>query len=241
VSTPSSKPPRATAAGRPPRSARVTAAMTAAALLAAGVLAGCGSSGNGVSAKEPKEILNASEAAIGKASSVTINSKSSVGPLSLSADLKLTRSGGGQATLNLVGIQFEVIRVGETVYLKGSPEFYRRLGVTAPPSGTWLRGPATGRLGETAAFTNLTSQATRIISTGGMVTKGASTTVEGQPVIELKTEGKLYQGRLYIKTTGEPYPVKLEKSGRENSHTTFTNWNSTSPPTPPSATTPIAK
>ena len=226
--------------GRTPRSTRAHAALTATALLAAGLLSGCGSSDNGVASKEPKEILQASESAIGKASSATINSKSIVGPLALSADVKLTRS-GGQGTINLVGIQFEVIRIGETVYLKGSPTFYQRLEVKPPPPGAWLKGSASGKLRELAAFTDLTGQATRIISTSGTITKGASTTVEGQSAIELKTEGKLYKGRLYIKTSGEPYPIKLEKSGREDSHTTFTNWNNTPPPTPPATTTPITK
>ncbi len=222
-------------------STHALAKLSVAGMLAAGLLSGCGSSGNDVASKEPKEILQASEAAIAKATSATINSKSSVGPLTLTADLKLTRSGGGQGAISLVGLQFEVVRVGDSVYLKGNPAFYRRLGVKPPPAGTWLKGSASGRLRETAAFTDLTTQATRILSTNGTITKGATTTVEGEPAIELKTEGKLYKGRLYVKTSGEPYPLKLEKSGRETSTTTFTNWNSTPPPTAPAATIPVAK
>ena len=60
-------------------------------------------------------------------------------------------------------------------------------------------------------------------------------------MIELKTEGKLYKGRLYIKTTGEPYPLRLEKTGRETSHATFTNWNQTPAPTAPTNTTTISR
>ncbi len=76
-----------------------------------------------------------------------------------------------------------------------------------------------------------------MLSTSGNITKGASTTLAGQPVIELKTEGKLYKGRLYVKTTGEPYPVRLEKHGRETSLITFSAWNDTAPPVAPTKTT----
>ena len=209
------------------------------ALLAAALLAGCGSSNNGIASKSPQEILQASKTAIQKASSVTIASKSAQGRLTFASDLKLNRQ-GGQGTLSLLGLRVELIKTGQTIYVKGSPAFYERLQVKPPPPGTWLAAPASGKLEQIAGFTDLAGEATRIISTSGKITKGQTTTIEGQPVIELKTEGKLYKGRLYIKTTGEPYPLKLEKTGRETSHSTLTNWNNTPPPTPPAKTTTIS-
>jgi hypothetical protein len=218
------------------RRARNAASLAIAALLAAGVLAGCGSSDNGITSKTPQEILQASKTAVQKAGSVTIHSNSAQGPLKLTSDLKLTRE-SGQGTISLLSLRTEVIKIGGTVYFKGSPALYRRLEIKPPPAGTWIKAPATGNVAPLAALTNLAGEATRIISTSGKITKGATTTIEGQPALELKTEGKLYKGRLYIKTTGEPYPLKLEKTGRETSHTTFTNWNNTPPPTAPTNTT----
>jgi hypothetical protein len=233
------KPAQAANTSRTPRSTHALATLSTVALLA-GLLAGCGSSDNGVASKEPKEILQASEKAIGNASSVTINGQSAQGPLKLTLNLKLNRQ-GGQGAINLLGLQIEVIKTGQTVYVKGSPALYQRLEIKAPPAGTWIKAPASGKLSQLAAFTDLGGEASRIISTSGKIAKGATTTIEGQPAIELRTEGKLYKGRLYIKTTGEPYPLKLEKTGRETSHTTLTNWNNTPPPTPPTNTTTINK
>jgi len=210
------------------------------ALLATALLTGCGSSTNNVTTKSPTEILQASKTAIQNAQSVTIKSNSALERLTFTSDLRLTRK-GGQGTITLLGIRTEAIRVDDTVYVKGSPALYRRLEIKPPPAGTWIKAPDNGKLAQTAAFTNLAAQATRIISSSGNVAKGATTTIEGQPAIELKTEGKLYKGRLYIKTSGEPYPLKLEKRGRETSHTTFTDWNNTAAPAAPANTTTISR
>jgi hypothetical protein len=220
----------------PPANPRAIRPAAAILLALAALMSGCGSSDNGVASKEPKEILAASKSAVAKASSVTISSKSAQGSVTFNLELRLTRN-GGQGKVTLLALTFEVIRIGETLYLKGGPVFYKRLGITqSVPAGSWLQAPAR-RLPQLAAFTNLSGEATRIVSTSGRVTKGQKTTIEGQPVIELKTEGKLYKGRLFIKTTGEPYPVKLERTGRETGHTTFTGWDNTPPPTAPTNTT----
>ena len=120
------------------------------------------------------------------------------------------------------------------VYVKGSPALFRKLGITKTiPPATWVKLPATGGLN---SLTKLAAETARILTTRGKVTKGGTTAVEGEPALELKTEGQLYKGRLYIKTTGEPYPLKVEKHGRETATYTFTKWNATTAPTRPTKT-----
>ncbi len=70
----------------------------------------------------------------------------------------------------------------------------------------------------------------------GDVNKGTTRQVDGQSALELKTTGKLYTGRLYVSATGQPYPVRLEKHGRETAQFTFTDWNATPAPTAPTTT-----
>jgi hypothetical protein len=232
-----------TATGRPTRTSRGCTRL--AACLVAGVLAsgaaalmGCGSADNGVASKSPQEILAASMAAVAKASSVTIRSQNSQGPLTLSLGLKLTR-GGGQAAITGLGASDEVIRIGDTLYTKGSglSTLYKKLGISkAVPPASWVKLPTTGQLASLTDITELVSEVGRIITPSGSVTKGPATVLEGQPVIELKTEGKLYKGSLYVKSTGEPYPVKLVKHGSETGTTTFTGWNSTPAPVAPART-----
>jgi hypothetical protein len=211
------------------------------ALLLILALAGCGSSsGNGVASKSPSEILAASQAAAQSATSVHVAGKSAQGPLSITLNLDLA-SNGGRASVSVLGLAFELIRVGNTLYLKGSPAFYKRLGVAAHvPQGTWLKAPANlgrrtgGQMAQLAAFTDLSGELKRLLSSSGPKIKGATTTVNGQKAIELKESGKLFSGSLYIATTGKPYPIKLVKRGQETGQTTFSHWNApvllTAPP-----------
>ncbi len=55
-------------------------------------------------------------------------------------------------------------------------------------------------------------------------------------MIELKPSGRLYTASLYIATTGQPYPLKLEKRGRLTATATFSAWNDAVTVTPPANT-----
>ncbi len=216
--------------------------MTALAATCLLALSGCGSSDNGVSLKSGKEILAASKEAAQKASSVHVVGKSSQGPLTLAINLTLTDN-GGRGHVSFLGLSFEAVRVGGTIYLKGSPAFYARVGAVLGksldvPTGTWLKGSAeNGPLSQLAAFTDLSGELNRLLSTPGSVIKGASTTVKGQKVIELKEATKVYKGVLYVATTGKPYPVALVKNGgREKGRITFSEWDEPVSLTAPSPT-----
>ncbi len=202
---------------------------TALALLVA--LSGCGSSDNGVAAKSAKEILQASKAAAIGASSVRVVGVSKVRGSSFTINAHLAL-GSARARISLLGLDYEVIRIGETVYLKGSQAFYARLGASLGktlhvPVGTWLKAPAgSGPLGQLAALTDLPKELSLMLSTSAYLTKGASTTIDGQKAIALKEKAKLYEGVLYVATTGKPYPIELVKSGgRERGRTRFSGWD----------------
>src|SRR5205085_666904 len=81
-----------------------------------------------------------------KASSVHVSGSiaSASAPIALNLDLAAGRGGRGQ--LSEGGVGFEVIQTGGTVYIKGSPAFYRRIGGPAAAQvvqGRWLKAPAT--------------------------------------------------------------------------------------------------
>ncbi|MFI4978707.1 MAG: hypothetical protein ACHQC8_08540, partial [Solirubrobacterales bacterium] len=187
-----------------------------------------GSSGNGVASKSASEILAASKAAAASATSVHVAGKSSQGPLSLTLNLDLA-SNGGRGQVSGLGLAYEVIRIGNTLYAKGNPAFYTRLSAITGvhlPQGAWLKAPASGgKLTQLASFTNLSGELGRLLSSTGPITKGATTTVNGQKAIELKETAKLFSGSLFIATTGKPYPIELLKRGRESGQTTFSHWN----------------
>jgi hypothetical protein len=216
-----------------PERARARAGLTFALLFCialAALLAGCGSSDNGVASKSGKEILAASKAAAESAHSVHVVGRSSQGRASLAIDLRLAGD-GGRGHISFLGLDFEVIRIGDTVYVKGSPAFYKRLGATQGitlhvPAGTWLKAPVNGGpLAQLAALAELRGELERLLSTPGPVIRGASTTIKGQKAIELKEKTKVYEGSLFVATTGKPYPLLLVKSGgRERGRLTFSGW-----------------
>jgi hypothetical protein len=191
-------------------------------------LAGCGgSSDNGIASRNASEILAAAKAAAQSATAVHVEAHNAQGPLTLTVKLELT-SNGGHAHITGLGLDFEVIRIHNTVYVKGNPILYQRLGGPAAhaPPGTWVKAPAnSGPLAQYAAFTDLPGEVGRLLSSANPVTKGAIVVANGQKTIVLKQTGRLYTGQIRIATTGKPYPIEITKTGRETGRTTFSNWN----------------
>jgi hypothetical protein len=194
------------------------------------LLVGCGSSDNGVSSKSAAEILAASRAAVQSASSVRITSKYRVGPIADTLEGSLAKN-GSRARVDVLGSTVEAIRINDTLYIKGNRKFNyhleQKLGVKVP-AGVWLKGPAAGVLSNVGTATDIHVEVLLLLSGNGPVTKGTATTIAGQPAITVKRTQqpqKLYEGTLYIATTGQPYPLKLTKTGKETGQTTFSNWN----------------
>lgn len=205
------------------------------------LLAGCGSSDNGVAGKSAAQILAATRAAATSANSVHLVVSSKIahgGSLNLDASLAKDQ---GHAKSSLFGIDLEAIRTGDTIYVKGNQAFAVRLGRALGvkiPADTWLKGPAKGALNQAAALTNITTELPLILAGTGKASKGAKTMIDGQPAITLKQVHKLYNGTLYVATTGQPYPLKLIKNPvkvglSESGQTSFSAWNDPITVTPP--------
>jgi hypothetical protein len=215
----------------PPSSVRVPLRPLRAGMLCLGLIAsiaGCGSSDNGVASKSAGEILAAARMAAGSASSVRVVADSQIARgASLTLDASLAKD-QAHAKVSLLGMNFEVIRDGDTLYVKGNQVFAARLGAVLGvkmPANTWLKGPAKGALAQTASFTDLETELPIILSGSGPIIKGANVKTDGQPAITLKETRQLYTGILYVATTGKPYPIQLVKHGRETGQTTFSGWN----------------
>jgi ABC-type cobalamin/Fe3+-siderophores transport system ATPase subunit len=199
------------------------------------VLAGCGSSDNGVAAKSASEILTASKTAASNANSVQIIGKNGAGRASLALNMYLANN-SAHGQIDLFGLSFEVIRTGDTLYVKGNPTFANRLSTTTGlhiPPNTWLKGSThNGALAQLGGLTEPHNELARILSTLDPPQKGARVRINGQPTIELK-QTKPDTSTLYIATTGQPYPLQIIKHGQETGKTTFTNWNQHITITPP--------
>jgi hypothetical protein len=73
----------------------------------------------------------------------------------------------------------------------------------------------------------------------GTLSKGATTTVEGQQAVALtdKTQG----GTLYVATTGKPYPVEIKHGGSSGGKIVFDRFNQPVTLTPPANAIDLSK
>jgi hypothetical protein len=206
--------------------------------LSVSLLVGCGggsSSDNGVTSKSADQIVNAARTAADSASSVHVSGSIVTGGAPVTLDLTLAAGKGATGEISENGLKFKLIMTGNTVYISGSPEVYRRLGGAAAVqllAGKWLKAPATG--GEFASFGSLANMRTLIDSTlasHGTLAKGSTTTIAGQSAIAVTDTTK--GGTLYVATKGQPYPLQIAKTGSESGKITFDRWNQPVTITPP--------
>jgi hypothetical protein len=125
------------------------------------------------------------------------------------------------------GLGFDVIRIGDDEYIKGSDAFLKQFagaGVATLLHDKWLKGSATK--GQLAALASLTDKSTLfrgILGQHGKIENKGETDYQGQKVVEIRdtTQG----GSLYVASTGTPYPVAV-KGGAQQGDITFADWNS---------------
>ncbi len=217
-------------------------------LLALGsLLAGCGSSssssGNGVKAKSPAQILEATKAAATKATSVHIDGTITSGGKPISLNMDLLAGKGGKGTIAQEGFTIQLIQTGGAVYINGSKAFYEHVGGSAAAQllqGKWLKAPAdSGELASLAELTNLSKLIDTALSDHGSLAKGSKATIEGQSAIGLNDTSK--GGTLYVATTGEPYPLEITKAGKETGKVVLDRWNEPVTLTAPSNAIDISK
>jgi hypothetical protein len=207
-------------------------------VLIAVVLGGCGSSssgpssgssssGNGIASKPSAEIVALAKIAADSASSVHVSGSiaSSGSPITL--DLELLAGKGGRGRISESGLSFDLIEVGGTAYISGSPAFYSHFGGPAAAQlfrGKWLKAPtASGSFSTLGSLTNLSQLVDSALASHGTLEKGATTTVNGHQVIAITDAS--HGGTLYVATTGKPYPIQVRKSGASGGKILFDRWN----------------
>jgi hypothetical protein len=199
-------------------------------VLALATLVGCGgssSSGSGLASKSPSEIVAAAQTAADSASSVHVAGSIVNGHTPITLDMELASGTGGRGRLSENGVSFELIEVGGYVYIKGSQAFYSHVAGAAAAQllqGKWLKASASNRtFASLTSLTDLRKLLDSTLASHGALTKGATSTVEGQQAVAIKdaTRG----GTLYVATTGTPYPLRLAKGGNSGGEIAFNRWN----------------
>lgn len=204
-------------------------------LLLAGTVAACGSaSDNGVASKPPNAILASARQAINGARSVHVSGTVSSNGTPINLDLHLVTGKGGEGQMATSGLSFQLVSLDNSVYIKGTPAFWRHFGGAAAATlfaGKWLKAPASGDFASFAALTNLPQLFSSALGTHGSLTKGKSTTAHGRSVVPLKDAAQ--GGTLYVATTGTPYPIEIAKPGAAGGRINFDQFNQSVPLTAP--------
>jgi len=196
------------------------------------LVAGCGGSkssapSNGEASEPARQVFADAKAAALSASSGHVAGNVNYQGTPITLDLTTVRGKGGTGTMSENGLKFDLVRVGDTVYIRGSDAFYKHFAGAAVAQllhGKWLKAPADhGRLKSLAPFTNLASLFAAIGSYHGKLTNDGKTTFQGQQVVAIRDSAN---GKLYVAATGKPYPVAIVGGAKGASGTiTFGDWN----------------
>jgi hypothetical protein len=202
--------------------------------LAVVVLAGCGSSkkeskSNGEASKSPTQVLADAKAAATNAATAHVSGSIDSGGTPIKLDLSTARGKGAKGSMSTSGRSFDLVRIGDTVYIQGSDDFYKHFAGAAVAQllhGKWLKASATqGPLKSLGPLTNIGELFTGISAHHGKLASEGVTTYRGQKVVEVRDTSD--NSKLYVAATGKPYPVAISGGKKGQSGTiTFGDWNS---------------
>ena len=215
---------------------RLAATMRASALalvLAAGLLAGCGGHSsqakpNGEASKPALRVFADAKAAATGASSAHVSGSLVAGGTPITLDLQLARGKGAKGSATISGLQFDVVRIGDTAYIRGSDAFYKHFAGAAIAQlihGKWVKTSVTEkRIRSFAPLTSVGALFARINSGHGRLVNEGETTYKGQQVVAIRDTSD--NSRLYVAVTGTPYPVAIVGRTKGLSGTiAFDDWN----------------
>lgn len=223
-----------------PVARRLLPALVVLALAAAAC--GGGSKSNGEATKAADQVVSDAKTAATSAKAVHVSGAISDAGQALTLDITIVKDAGGQGTMSESGLKFEIIRVGNKAYIKGSDAFLRKFAGAAGAQllhGKWLQGSATaGDLAALAPLTDIGKLFNGALGSHGKLENKGETTFKGQKVVAITdtTEG----GTLYVASTGTPYPVAIV-GGKDKGTITFDNWNDTVSITAPKGAVDMSK
>jgi hypothetical protein len=204
-------------------------------LVITALLAGCGGGGgtpaaksNGEAGKPAAQVLADAKKAVATASSLHVSGQGQSSGQPIAVDVSLVRGKGGTGTLKINGLEVQLVRIGDTVYVKGSDAFYQHFAGKAAAQllhDKWLKGSATsGQLKPLAAFTGPSALFAQLAANHGTLVNKGTTTYKGQQVVEVRDVTK--NASLYVAATGTAYPVAFvqRKAGAAGA-VTFGDWN----------------
>lgn len=216
------------------RLARTMRASALALVLTAALLTGCGGSKktappNSEASKSATRVLADAKAAAAGASSAHVSADIESRGTAVSANLSMARGKGAKGSASIGGLDFDLVRIGDTVYIHGSDAFYRHFAGAAVAQllhGRWVKAEATQpRFRSFAPLTEIGALLTKINATPHQLVNDGRTTYKGVEVVAIRDTSD--DSKFYVAATGKPYPVAIVggKKGDQSGTIAFSDWN----------------
>ncbi|WP_329455798.1 hypothetical protein [Streptomyces sp. NBC_01497] len=219
---------------RPVRRVQATVALCAGLAVA---LSGCADPDegtNGVGKLRASAIEQKARTAVDGATAVRVTGALVTRGQTYKLDMRLKKDGGaGSVTAHTT--TFTLLRVGDSLFLKGSPDFWDQAagGASAAPgaSGTAASGASGGEVADKLGdkyvkvpaddpayqqlrgFTDMRALLDGLLTLGGEPVKGDRPTLSGVRTIEVKGGDDAKGGTLDVSLQGTPYPLRLARAG----------------------------
>lgn len=188
-------------------------------------------SANGVETRSAKQILKAAQKAAVQADSFHLNGSIPNKQGTVELDMVMTPQ-GSRGTLTSNEVTSELVVTPAVVYIKGEGAFDKEvLGPEAVDqlAGKYLQIPGTEQSAAPfAAFASGPLFIDQLLSDPKGLAKGEVGEYGGQPAVELTLDG----GRVWVATTGDPFPLAMVPD-QQVAPTTFSEWNSAGTVEPP--------
>jgi hypothetical protein len=202
-------------------------------VLTAALLAGCGSSkkaakANGEATKPANRVLADAKTAATSASSVHVTGSIASGGTPITLDLAMARGKGAKGAMSTNGGEFDLVRIGDTAYIRGSDAFLKQNAGAAAAQllhGKWLKASIVSpRFRSLAPLTSVDLLFAKISSSHGKLVNEGKTTYKGEQVVAIRDTSD--NSKLYVAATGKPYPVAIVGGKKGRSGTiAFGGWN----------------
>ena len=203
-------------------------------VLTAALLAGCGGSKkeqaqpNTEASKPAGQVFADAKSAATSATSGHVSGNLTSNGTPFTVDLSTARGKGATGSASVNGLQFDLVKIGDTAYIKGSDDFYKHFAGAAIAQllhGRWVKASAdSARFRSFAALASMAGLFAKISASHGKLVNDGKKTYHGQQVVVIRDTSD--GSKLYVAASGKPYPVALTGgNGEQSGQVSFGDWN----------------
>ncbi|MEU8772727.1 hypothetical protein [Streptomyces sp. NPDC048606] len=187
---------------------------------------------NGVGKLSAEKIESQAKAAAGGAASVHLSGTLVTGGKSYTLDMRLKADGGSGEVKSQDDTTFQLLRVGEELYLKAGAAFWGTSDSAGKLGDKYVKVPENDpSYKQFRGFTDMRVLLDGLLGLQGKLTKGAYAKVGQTRVVPVSADaGK--GGKVSVSLDGTPYPVLMERAGGAG-RVELSEWGKPFPLDPP--------